>query len=66
MVDVMDLEPLPPDHPLWRFSDVVITPHEVGYTSDYYQRCVDILADNVERLSKTGSNPGLRNQVHPQ
>jgi len=29
-VDVTDPEPLPPDHPLWKFPNVVITPHIAG------------------------------------
>ena len=29
-LDVTDPEPLPPDHPLWRFGNVIITPHVSG------------------------------------
>src|SRR5690606_30484559 len=29
-LDVTDPEPLPPDHPLWRMPNVLITPHVAG------------------------------------
>ena len=29
-LDVTPIEPLPADHPLWRFDNVVITPHTAG------------------------------------
>ncbi len=59
-LDVTDPEPLPPDHPLWRFEDVRITPHNAGHSPAYYQRTAEILAANVARL-RDGSS--LRNRV---
>lgn len=50
VLDVTDPEPLPPDHPLWSFQNVRITPHNAGATPQYYARRADILATNVERL----------------
>jgi len=45
-LDVYDVEPLPPDHPLRKMSNVVLTPH-LGYVVDdvftYYYR--DIIED---------------------
>lgn len=32
-LDVVDPEPLPPDHPLWTLEDVLITPHVGGNTA---------------------------------
>lgn len=49
-LDVTDPEPLPPDHELWGMDDVLITPHNAGDTPAYFERCADILAENVERL----------------
>jgi phosphoglycerate dehydrogenase-like enzyme len=49
-LDVTDPEPLPSEHPLWRFENVRITPHNAGHTPAYYERLADIVADNVERL----------------
>lgn len=60
-LDVTDPEPLPPDHPLWTFGNVVITPHVAGQTPAYYERLADILADNVRRLE--GADGEVRNRV---
>ena len=61
-LDVTDPEPLPEDHPLWSFGNVHITPHNAGYTPEYFTRVADILADNVERI-REGRDEDLRNQV---
>jgi phosphoglycerate dehydrogenase-like enzyme len=63
VLDVTDPEPLPEEHPLWEFDDVLITPHNAGHTPNYYDRLADILAENVERAEETGSFEGLKNQV---
>jgi phosphoglycerate dehydrogenase-like enzyme len=62
VLDVTDPEPLPDDHPLWGFDDVVVTPHTAGATPEYYDRLADIVAENVERL--TDDRP-LKNEVLP-
>ena len=50
-LDVTDPEPLPEDHPLWTFSNVLVTPHNAGATPRYYERVADILEENVARLA---------------
>ncbi len=62
-LDVTDPEPLPESHPLWGLDNVFITPHCSGHTPAYYERCADILAENVRHAEKTGTYDGLRNQV---
>jgi phosphoglycerate dehydrogenase-like enzyme len=62
-LDVTDPEPLPADHPLWGFENVVVTPHVAGFTPEYHERLADIVAENVETATETGSFDGLRNQV---
>ncbi|MFB6157253.1 MAG: D-2-hydroxyacid dehydrogenase [Haloferacaceae archaeon] len=62
-LDVTDPEPLPDDHPLWKFDDVLITPHNSGETPRYYHRAADILARNLERVAETGAYDDLENQV---
>jgi phosphoglycerate dehydrogenase-like enzyme len=49
-LDVTDPEPLPPDHPLWNFENVLITPHTGGYTPQHWPRLADIVAGNLDRL----------------
>ena len=62
-LDVTDPEPLPNDHPLWGFENVLITPHNAGHTPSYYERLADIVAENVRRAESTGEWDGLRNQI---
>jgi len=62
-LDVTDPEPLPQDHPLWGFDNVLITPHASGHTQEYYERTADILAENVHRARETGEWDDLRNQI---
>jgi phosphoglycerate dehydrogenase-like enzyme len=62
-LDVTDPEPLPADHPLWGFEDVLVTPHNAGNTPNYYDRLADILVENLRRAEETGSFEGLKNQV---
>lgn len=64
-LDVTDPEPLPPDHVLWRFDNVHITPHNAGATPKLPARLADLLADNVEHAKETGEYTGLRNQIIP-
>jgi phosphoglycerate dehydrogenase-like enzyme len=48
-LDVTDPEPLPPGHPLWGMSNVIITPH-IATSSDYRSdRTVTLVAENVRR-----------------
>ena len=62
-LDVTDPEPLPPDHILWRFENVTITPHNAGHTPAHWRRLADIVASNVEAL-ESGADE-LENQVLP-
>jgi len=59
---VTDPEPLPHDHPLWDFGNVLVTPHNAGATPRYFERLADIVAGNVERLASADA-PDLVNQV---
>jgi phosphoglycerate dehydrogenase-like enzyme len=44
--------PLPPDHPLWGFSNVILTPHISGadHSRHFPERMGDLFVQNVERL----------------
>jgi phosphoglycerate dehydrogenase-like enzyme len=62
-LDVTDPEPLPPDNPLWRMENVLITPHVGGHTPKHWERLSDIVVENVKEL-ETGSVNSFRNQVN--
>ena len=63
VLDVTDPEPLPPDHPLWRFENVLITPHTGGHTPKHWPRLADIVAGNVGRLDAGEPIENLENLV---
>lgn len=47
VLDVFDVEPLPPDHPLWTLDNVVITPHIAGPSTP--DEITPIFNDNLAR-----------------
>lgn len=63
VIDVCDPEPLPPESPLWRTPNLVITPHVSSDPTDYVARMTRIFVDNARRLL---SGRPLRNRVEPQ
>jgi phosphoglycerate dehydrogenase-like enzyme len=59
-LDVFEVEPLPPDHPLWTAPNVLITPHTAGYGPYLDDRRYEILRDNCRRFA---AGEPLRNVV---
>jgi phosphoglycerate dehydrogenase-like enzyme len=49
-LDVTDPEPLPADHPLWRTSGVLITPHVGGASSAMFPRIVRLIRKQIDLL----------------
>jgi phosphoglycerate dehydrogenase-like enzyme len=49
-LDVTDPEPLPPGHPLWKFDNVLITPHIAGTSDRIQERRMELLKDNLRRF----------------
>jgi D-2-hydroxyacid dehydrogenase (NADP+) len=46
-LDVMDPEPLPAGHPLWRTPNVLLTSHTSGNTDRYWERAVPLFERNL-------------------
>lgn len=50
-LDVTDPEPLPKGHPLWKFQNVVITPHVSGGSDQLQARTESVYRENLRRFS---------------
>jgi phosphoglycerate dehydrogenase-like enzyme len=50
-LDVFEIEPLPADHPLWRFDNVIITPHLAGASPLIAERHLGVLLENIRRFA---------------
>ena len=49
-LDVFEEEPLPEDHPLWSFPNVIVSPHMAGDVDDWEERVMDVFLDNLARF----------------
>lgn len=49
VMDVTDPEPLPPEHPLWDFPNVIITPHVGGQCATRSDDITDLFCENLKR-----------------
>ncbi len=59
-VDVTDPEPLPPEHPLWRCPNLLLTPHIGGSTPQFSPRALATAAEELRRYMR---GEPLRNVV---
>lgn len=51
-LDVTSEEPLPDDHPLWRYENVLITPHTAGASQHRVERILERVFTNIERFQR--------------
>jgi len=59
-LDVFHVEPLPADSPLWDLANVVVTPHNSGFSPLNMERSMAIFLDNLARFA---AGKKLRNLV---
>jgi phosphoglycerate dehydrogenase-like enzyme len=59
-LDVFEVEPLPPDSPLWRMPNVLVSPHRAG---DHERWPDDVVALFVDNLGRFVAGEPLRNVV---
>ncbi len=62
-LDVYEIEPLPDEHPLWGFENVILTPHVAGHSPEIATRHLEVMLDNVSRFVR---GEALRNVVDKQ
>ena len=48
-LDVTEPEPLPPEHPLWRCPNLLITPHVAGSSPQFAERAFKVAAAELRR-----------------
>lgn len=46
-IDVFQTEPLPPEHPLWKTQNVIISPHMGGFCDVYAERALPTIEHNM-------------------
>src|SRR5712664_3134916 len=51
-LDVTDPEPLPKGHALWKFENVIITPHIAGQSDGVAARQMDLMKENILRFDR--------------
>lgn len=51
-LDVLQTEPLPADHPLWRMENVIITPHVAGCSPRIAERHLAVVISNLQRFAQ--------------
>ena len=51
-LDVFEIEPLPAGHPLWKFPNVILTPHVAGQSPRVAERHLNVLLENLRRFAR--------------
>ena len=51
-LDVTEVEPLPPESPLWALDNCVVTPHDAGYSPLGEERLVRLFLENLRRYAR--------------
>ena len=64
-LDVFDVEPLPPGHPLLKLDNVTITPHLAGSTIDAFRNSPRLIAGHLARMLRGEENLPIVNGLRP-
>jgi D-2-hydroxyacid dehydrogenase (NADP+) len=60
--DVFSTQPLPPDNPLWKMPNVIITPNVGGRSDEFVRQTMSVLVPNLQAYTE-GRLKDLRNLV---
>jgi phosphoglycerate dehydrogenase-like enzyme len=61
-LDVYETEPLPPEHPLWRCENAILTPHIAAASVAVPKRHLQVLLDNIARFARGETPANLVNK----
>jgi len=64
-LDVFDVEPLPPDHPLLKLDNVTLVPHIAGSTIDAFRHSPKLMAGHLGRMLRGEGPLPVVNGVQP-
>lgn len=53
VLDVLEQEPLPEDHPFWQEERITVTPHLSGISPQYQPRAINIFEQNLDTYIKS-------------
>ncbi|WP_010651436.1 D-2-hydroxyacid dehydrogenase [Oceanobacillus massiliensis] len=62
VLDVVEEEPLPENHPFWSESTITITPHISGLSPHYVSRAMEIFSNNLQKYID-GDDNGFMNRI---
>jgi D-3-phosphoglycerate dehydrogenase len=65
-LDVFDVEPLPPDHPLLKLDNVTVVPHIAGSTIDAFRLSPRLMAGHLARMLEGEADLPIVNGVAPR
>ena len=51
-LDVLSLEPPPAQNPIFKFKNVLLSPHNAFYTPEALESCADIVIGNIQSYIK--------------
>ena len=62
-LDVFEVEPLPPESPLWTLPRVIVTPHSAGTSPGNHLRAAELFLENLGRFER---GEPLRNEIRAE